>query len=658
MLCLALILASACRRPTHVAPAATTVVVVARADVRRATASIQTFVRDWARDATRDPGCVARVVVAGSGRDGALTTFAAEVPRSWPGGDVLAEKRVWQETAWSSLRTAEQRGFAVDAGVRADVVTTDERVTVIPTRNSLAQPWAFRSGTVTHTAVVCDVSPSAESACDSTSLVRAYDAWMVAGAEPASTFEVWRVGRSISDARRIFAIQTPPAGLGDRVAFLFGGRNELAVPALLTANTDEVGSAIAEAMAVAVRSLHDKRGGARSLTVMSDMRQLSAREIDLEQGTVPTPARFADWLASNRLALDLSDVDVTVCGMHNRASAGAGPLSPRRFAELRDLWVATFRSTRVRAITICGTCDVAAFTERRTPVAKGARLNVLEVGAHRGAQALVRAVPDDTGRLIAGWGFVDAKPGRAEEAAAYARERFPSIRSAGALGDGVAAAAAAGKQALVVATMDSVGATIDVIEQRRNDRSLFQLVGRGPGGSATGSRVGVAGAVEDDLGRHEALLFLRGLQSLTARESTSSGALTRGGDPLTATTLGPMRDAAAVQTSRYLSDIASGCVPSDPPLHFFTSGAQYPLAVLRDVDEADSARSARALDTSARFAIPRPGHAVAVAFVNVADRAVRLFFVARSTRDARRVAGITELRMPLRQIVPAAAFTD
>jgi hypothetical protein len=113
-----------------------------------------------------------------------------------------------------------------------------------------------------------------------------------------------------------------------------------------------------------------------------------------------------------------------------------------------------------------------------------ASINVLETGTHRGARALITAVPDDVGRLIGAWGFVDAKPGRAEATAEHVRERFPWIRAAGATGDGVETAAA-GKHATVLATMDSIGSTIDVVEQRPKLRSMFQIVGRGPGGSPT-----------------------------------------------------------------------------------------------------------------------------------------------------------------------------
>jgi hypothetical protein len=654
-LALLLVLSVACNR-VIVPPTTVTTVVASPADVRANVDTLRSLITGWAEDAIYDPGATARVLVAGESRDGAVTAFMVAVPESWRGGDVLALKSEWHQRLRSSVQDAARRGFSARvAGM--DVVSDAEFVEVLPAANSLGEPWTFVAGSVTHTAIVCDVSPSAEIACDGASLRHAYDRWMKTGVEPTSTFEVWRAGKTISDVRRVFAIQTPMRPLGDRVAFLLGGRSELLAPMLLLTERAEIGSAIAEAMAVATRSLQDKRG-ALSLCVLSDMRQLTPGEIDLEQGTTPTPSRFERWLAGSGLMLDLSKIHVTVCGFHNRVRVGARPLPPRRFSDLRELWRAAFASMRVRSITICGACDATAFTERRPSVPKTTEgVNVLETGTHRGARALIAAVPEDVGRMISAWGLVDAKHGRAEAAAEHVRARFPWIRSAGATGDGVEAAVAAGKHATVVATMDSVAATIDVIEQRPRQRSMFQIVGRGPGGSATGNRLGVAGLVEDDTTWSESLLFLRGLQSLTAREVTSSGALTRGGDPLTAAMLTSMRDAASLQTARYIEHVAKGSAPA-APLTLFSSSERYPLAVLRDADDADSVRSALALHTAARFAVPRVGQSVAVAFVNIADRAVRIFHISRSLDDARRVAGITELRVPARRIVQEAVFTD
>lgn len=650
------LLTTACNRAALGPPTTTTTVIASTVDARTSADALHASITTWAVDATHDPGSANRVIVAGDTRDFAATTFAAEVPKSWRGGDVLAAKSAWHGRLRESLQEAARRGFVVRTG-ETSVPSELEYIDVLPHLNSLGERWTFIAGAAAHTAVVCDVSPSAETACDRESLRHTYDRWLKTGVEPASTFEVWRVGKSISGARRVFAIQTPSGALGDRVAFLLGGRNELASPTLLSGDDGEIGSGIAEAIAVATRSLQDKVG-MLTLVVLSDMRQLTPRQIDLEQGAMPTPGRFAEWLGTNGLMLDLSKVNVTVCGLHNRVRPDADPLPPRRFSELRELWRAAFASMRVRSITICGACDATAFSDRRAAMPKNTgSINLVDGGTNRGARALFAAMPDDVARLIGACGFVDAKPGRAEAMAEHVRARFPWIRTAGVTGDAVEAAAAAGKHATFLATMDSIGSTIDVVERRPKLRSMFQLVGRGPGGSPTGNRIGISGLVDDDRSWSESLLLLRGLQSLTARESTSSGALTRGGDPLTAAMLTPMRDAASLQTARYIENVAKG-VATPAPLTFFSSADQYPLVVLRDTDDADSVRSELALHAASRFDVPRVGHAVAVAFVNVADRAIRILHVGRSIHDARRVTGITDLRVPARLIVPTAVFTD
>jgi len=285
-----------------------------------------------------------------------------------------------------------------------------------------------------------------------------------------------------------------------------------------------------------------------------------------------------------------------------------------------------------------------------------ATLNLLTPGGNRGARALIHSTTADTATRIAAWGFIDQKDGRAEETAAYAQDRFPWLRTKGAVGDGVNAAASAGKHVVVAAALDSLAATIAIADQRR-DRTLLQIVGRGPGGPAAGNRLGLAAFINDEQTRSEATLYLRGLQSLTARDRTSSGALTRNGDPLTASLLAPMRDAVSGQTARYLADLVNRRT-IEPSLMLFTPAAKHPLAVLEDKDETDQLRSALALEAASRFALPRAGHSVAVAFVNVADQAIRTFFIVRSRADMRRVSGITELRVPARLIVPPAVFTD
>ena len=291
-------------------------------------------------------------------------------------------------------------------------------------------------------------------------------------------------------------------------------------------------------------------------------------------------------------------------------------------------------------------------------MSKQPAIDIHELGAHRGARALIRATSSLAGRHIARWSFTDAKAGRSDEAAAFARDRFPRLRTAAFVGDGVEAAGAA-KNAVVVATMDTPGATAAAIAARGDAaaHTLFQLVGNVPGGAAS-TRLAIAGSTYDPETSREARLLLLGLESLTSGEATSSAALTRNGDPIMAALLAPMRAAASAQTARYLTQIGGTDASAEPPLVFFTTSGRYPLAVVEHGDERISRRETRALQAASRFPLLRVGGSVVVAFVDVAERIVEVLFVERTPTDARRVTGLSSYRVPTRRLVRLATFSD
>ena len=149
-----------------------------------------------------------------------------------------------------------------------------------------------------------------------------------------------------------YHLSVPEASVGERVAFLVGARAQLGQ--LVTESVEKNASAIIEAINAAVTKLRERRGRYQ-LVVLSDMRQFTP-EWDFE-ATVPQTPIFMTWLKKTHLLTDLRDIPVLVCGLHTRRSAGRGPFTASRAAQLQALWEQIFRGMGAPQLTIFTSCE-------------------------------------------------------------------------------------------------------------------------------------------------------------------------------------------------------------------------------------------------------------------------------------------------------------
>jgi hypothetical protein len=251
--------------------------------------------------------------------------------------------------------------------------------------------------------------------------------------------------------------------------------------------------------------------------------------------------------------------------------------------------------------------------------------------------------------------------GRAAEAAALTRQRFPQIEVHARTGDGLVALRSS-KADVVIATVDSAAATAAIVAGHDVGRAtVFQLVGRGRGTSTTGAHIGVAGLVRSTEEHRDAALLLAGLDALTNGGRTSSRILTESGDPLTARVLKPLREATSRQTARFIDRLRRSPDGADEPaLTFFTAGRQSPLIVLEDRIETFAVRQARSIAAVETIGLQRLTTLAAVAFVNIHERVIDVVFVARTRTDTRWVEGVETFRTST-SLLPSAKdfdFTD
>ncbi len=228
-------------------------------------------------------------------------------------------------------------------------------VVTLPEHDSRGTRWTWdASRRASHTAVLCDVSPSTSgTACSAQYLVRALDTWL-AETSGGGSFQVWVVGRSI-DARRVFDVESPDEGIAQRAAYLLSARNELR--RVLDQPQPDAGSDIAGAIAVAVSDLAAKPG-AKRLVLLTDLRQ-SAGPWSFEDA-VPAPRTFVRWLEGEHLLPDCHGIRVTACGVHFSTTPGGGcPFDARRDHDIRSVWTASFQAMRAASVEICDACPDA-----------------------------------------------------------------------------------------------------------------------------------------------------------------------------------------------------------------------------------------------------------------------------------------------------------
>jgi len=266
---------------------------------------------------------------------------------------------------------------------------------------------------------------------------------------------------------------------------------------------------------------------------------------------------------------------------------------------------------------------------------------VAHVGNNRGGHTVVEMVPATAANGVTTWECIDPKPGRAAALARVVGERFPGIRSLAREVDGRDVPRRLAEDAVIVSTVDTVHATLDLIASRQSGQSLvFQLLGRGTGPAMAAPQLGIAGAITDGRTQAEARLLFEGLATIAA--DASSRVLTHGGSPVTAALLQPMRRVTTRQSLSYFADVVERRT-TDWPLSFFTSSShRFPLVVRpwsTDVFSAEKAYAVEALDAL----VPHRGSVVAaVALVSI--EMIDIFFVHQSRTDRRYADRVLSLR--------------
>lgn len=271
-------------------------------------------------------------------------------------------------------------------------------------------------------------------------------------------------------------------------------------------------------------------------------------------------------------------------------------------------------------------------------------------GAHRGGTTLLARLPPTAVTALGPRVLVaDPQPGRAEALAQRAQRRFPSVDVRGEVRTGEDVLTRLSRDATLLLASDSAEGLHATLARRGEELgTLWQIVGRGPGG-ASGRRFGLQGTLvpRDIDAAYESLTLLDVLGRVAPPRS--SRALTST-DPLSAQVLAPMRDAVSAQSAAQLTmlDRAPWDLPFGP-LTLHGGRAPYPL-VVRVVDAiAVADRISQVLDAAARVPVAQRadrgalGRFVVVAWVQVAQARVVFHTVSLRQGDRRRVEGISEI---------------
>jgi hypothetical protein len=649
--CLALCLACAAPRQR---PEAVAVLLAAPPTTAERSHACDAF-DQWIARGVRTPGATFQLLLAGRDRGSGRVLFATEIPSAWAAPNAVANR----EHFVSAARRRFAQALAVPATTADSVRAPTPRLVTLPELDSRGVRWAWAPPTTrVHRAIICDLSVSAAGvSCTDGSLHNSYDTWAQGGLATGSTLRIWIVGSSVSTTARVFAVETPELPLAERAAYLLGARREL--EAVLVRSSRHAGSAVAEALTVAVTDLAS-HNGTKELHVLSDLRQTSGPWTFDRR--VPPAREFVRWLAAERLLPNCSGITVTLCGLHFGATPKYPPFTARQGALVRDVWTYALAAMHGNVIAMCSECDATTFQiaggqHMASRTLQQATKHAAQIGTNRGGRAFVAAAPADTADVVREWTLLDAKPGRAAALATTVQKRFPSIHTVARQADGRNALVGLDPHAVVIGTVDTVDATRALVTTRQPQQTLcFQLVGRGPGPAVTATRLGLAGIVQTEAAARDAGLLLEGFATIT--EAASSRALTAAGDPMSAALLHPMRLATTKVTARYFHDALHDEAPAAPALTFFTASDAYPLIVRRSADRAFSVQRASALDAVEHLQTHRVGTIAAVALVDLDERAIDVFFITRSRDDRRRVDGVVTFRAPAQRFTAPAVFTD
>jgi len=315
----------------------------------------------WADEAIHAPG--SSFVLWAVTESGAKVVAYATVPERWS-GPVMAAKARFIETTQAAVLTSDlPESSPSGASPRPLTTRTEDVVTrYVDANGEVGAPLALRpNGRPLQGLLLCDRSTSTlERVCNHQSGLGLYDGWLKAsGGADGSRFGVMVVGTSRDTTRSLeLDVRLNTGSAGERVAEALSARMRVkrALSAMEDAGDADTGSAIVEAIDVGAEWFLPS--GDRALYLASDLRQVSAGAWNFER-RAPRPRLFVRWVEQQRLAVDLHDVHVEVCGVHHRRAPGAGPFNAELAARVHDAWDAVFERMGARAVTMRPLCESA-----------------------------------------------------------------------------------------------------------------------------------------------------------------------------------------------------------------------------------------------------------------------------------------------------------
>lgn len=281
-------------------------------------------------------------------------------------------------------------------------------------------------------------------------------------------------------------------------------------------------------------------------------------------------------------------------------------------------------------------------------------ITTLLQGAHRGGTSLLHAMPPTAATALGqSLCVADPLPARAATLAQTAARRWPMVDVAAVEAPGVRVVGQVAPRGTLLLASDTASSLVDSLAQKvLTQAALWQIVGRGPGGTA-GMRFALQGTLvaHDQPGTTESLALLQTFAALAP--PASSRALTAT-DALTAQVLTPLRDAATRQTAMQFGMLHRA--PDDLPHGAITlHGGVKPYPVRVRAVEGLSATERRTVALEVAGEVPARQRAdrgplggfVVVAVVSVSVARVELHTVSLRAADRRRTEGLTVLAPPV-----------
>lgn len=323
---------------------------------------------EWIGEAVSRPHSTFTIWQVGENRKDSHLYFRACVPETW-GPGVMEAKAAFVKAVREKV-SARHAGSLVGERCSASGSPTTgiQRIRVLGIGSNMPDNWKRLSSQPEatkplHTAIVCDRSSSTLGiACNPDGLIGAFDQWLAeSGVAKGASISLYIVGSSRDTTKRAFTLRVPDTELGERFSFILGARAELN-PALAT-DAGPNASALAEAISVAVNELRERKGRYRMI-VLSDSRQFTPGVWNFER-SIPTPEGFIKWLKETNLSVNLNNVAVIACGLHNQRGPGARAFDGTHSKLVRDTWEHSFRAMGATDVTMLATCENALSLETR-----------------------------------------------------------------------------------------------------------------------------------------------------------------------------------------------------------------------------------------------------------------------------------------------------